>query len=312
MIGRTSDENNLSSEIASGDNGPYGEIVAPEVSYHFINLPKTKLHYVRAGDGPPLIMVPATISRIDNWLSLVQFMGQRFSTYFFELPGHGKSTPFLESFNTDLVAKSVEAFIDQMGFEKVSLMGFSFGGILTMKSLYLLQDRVEKLILLAPVLSRQALTYSTNRLNTMQWFAKAMQRESVRRAFLRVISNKKVSPIMASAIRRFAKVEETIPLETLFQKIQGKTLEVLTYQINELLNFELPNLPERFHQACAFAMSINDPMLDFDDTLKVAQGQFENLHVERFDYPYHQLPETPTFHQMVEQYENMLENFCKL
>jgi len=42
----------------------------------------------------PLIIVPATISELENWLSLAQFMAQWFHVYFFELPGHGRSEPF--------------------------------------------------------------------------------------------------------------------------------------------------------------------------------------------------------------------------
>lgn len=288
------------------------KVAAPEVSYHFMELPQTTLHYIRCGEGPPLIMVPATVSKIENWLPLAQFMGQRFTTYFFELPGHGLSTPFSENFTTDLVAESVEAFINELGYEQVSLMGFSFGGILAMKSLYRLQDRIEKVILFAPALTKKALTFSKVRLLAVKMLVRIMQFESIRTAFLGLISHKKISPLAAKAVRRFASVEETIPLETVFEKIQGKTLEVLANQMTEVLNLELPVFDERFQQPCAFAMSVNDPMLEFNATLKVAQAQFETVHVERFYYPYHQLPETPTFDQLADQYGHMLDQFCEL
>src|SRR3990172_8107874 len=86
----------------------------PQVSDHFVQLPQTNLHYIKCGDGPPLIMVPATISKIENWLALAQFLGQRFTVYFFELPGHGKSSPFPEAFSSELAAETVEAFIDRL------------------------------------------------------------------------------------------------------------------------------------------------------------------------------------------------------
>src|SRR3989337_2536136 len=107
----------------------------PDVSHHYIRLPKTNLHYIKCGDGPPLIMVPATISKIENWLALAQFMGQRFRVYFFELPGHGSSSPFPQPFSSQLAAETVEDFIGCPGYQSVSLMGFSFVGILTMTTL---------------------------------------------------------------------------------------------------------------------------------------------------------------------------------
>jgi len=66
----------------------------PDPTFGKVKLPGTTLHYVKAGSGPPLVIVPATVSLISQWLPLTQFMGQRFTAYFFELPGHGQSTPY--------------------------------------------------------------------------------------------------------------------------------------------------------------------------------------------------------------------------
>jgi ABC-type uncharacterized transport system permease subunit len=60
----------------------------PPPTFGEIDLSNTRLHYLRCGNGPPLLMVPATVSLISQWLPLAQFMGQLFTTYFFELPGH--------------------------------------------------------------------------------------------------------------------------------------------------------------------------------------------------------------------------------
>jgi len=59
---------------------------------HLVDLPLCSLHVMESGDGPPLIIVPATISELENWADLVRFIGQWFRAYFFELPGHGQST----------------------------------------------------------------------------------------------------------------------------------------------------------------------------------------------------------------------------
>ncbi len=59
-------------------------------------------------------------------------MGLRFKTYFFELPGHGKSTPYPFKFNSYYFPKTVEAFADALGLKTFNLMGFSFGGLLAL------------------------------------------------------------------------------------------------------------------------------------------------------------------------------------
>ena len=97
-----------------------------EISIHYAALPQTKLRYAKCGEGPPVIMVPATISWIEDWIPMIQMMGTRFTVYFFELPGHGKSSAFAENFISELVAESVEAFADYLGIDRFSLMGFSY------------------------------------------------------------------------------------------------------------------------------------------------------------------------------------------
>ena len=87
-------------------------LLPPEPIFGDVELPGTRLHYVKCGSGPPLVIVPATVSLISQWLPLAQFMGQRFTTYFFELPGHGKSTPYPGKFESKLVPKTVEAFVE--------------------------------------------------------------------------------------------------------------------------------------------------------------------------------------------------------
>src|SRR5512138_1117148 len=139
-----------------------------------MKLPDTCLRYVKAGTGAPLIIVPATVSLIRQWLPLTQFMGQRFTTYFFELPGHGGSTPYPEKFESRFVPKTVEAFVNSLGHEKFSLMGFSFGGLLALRTLEHLQDRIEKVVLLTPCVSRRALKCSRPRQLAFKASIKAM------------------------------------------------------------------------------------------------------------------------------------------
>lgn len=285
-------------------------IAEPRVSYHYIDLPKTRLHYMKSGAGPPLVMVPATISRIENWRPLAQFMGQRFTTYFFELPGHGASSPFPVPFSTKLVAETVQAFIDKLKHDTISLMGFSFGGILAMESLNLLQQRVERMILLAPALSKRALNFARVHLALLRRAAAVLKRPSLRASLLRLIRNSRFSPILAAFLARFANLEKTISMENIFRNITDSTADVLSFQLDELLNFDLPGRTSPFQQPCFLAMSVNDPTLHFGETVSLLQSQFSRVHVQRFTHPYHQPPKPITFREIVEQYNPLLERIA--
>lgn len=279
----------------------------PEVSYHHVELPKTRLHYMKSGDGPPLVMVPATISRLENWRPLAQFMAQKFTVYFFELPGHGESSPFPEPFSTRLVAETVEALIDRLKHNAITLMGFSFGGILAMETLKLLQERVQKVVLIAPAISRRALQFARLHLWMVRNTVRVLKRSSVRAGLLRLIRSKRFSPVMAALLARFANIEKNIPMQQVFRNISDSTADVLSYQLDEMLNFELPRGDRPFPQPCYFAMSVNDPMIDFNTTVAVIKDQFSRVHIERFSHRYHQPPKPLTYKEIVQQYSPLLE-----
>ena len=296
----------MQSELAQKRTYSKVRVSPPEITYHFMDLPLTRLHYLTCGDGPPLIMVPATVSEIKNWQALAEFMGQRFTVYFFELPGHGQSAPFPVRFSSALVAETVEAFIDKLGYTNFSLMGFSFGGILAMATLCRLRHRVEKVILISPAVTRRALSFSKTRLWLVRLIVGTMRRPHVRLAFMRLAKSQNVSELIAGFVTRFGNIEKTISIRDIFQKVSNSTADVLSYQISEMLDFEMKAQEEPFPQPCYFAMSVRDPLLKFETTLETVRQQFSHLHVERFDFPYHQPPRFPNFEEINADYGHLL------
>jgi hypothetical protein len=279
----------------------------PPVNYNFIDLPLTKLHYVICGEGPPLIMVPATMSKISNWLPLAQFMGQRFTVHFFELPGHGKSTPFQTEYTSKKVAESLGDFIDSFGFKTVGLLGFSFGGILALHTLNHLQEKINKVILISPCVSKNAVLLSKNRKEGLRKFLSILKIPIVQKGFVNFLHSERYGFFCAALIRKLGKVENTIPLEETLCGLPASTLDVLIYQANEILNAEFPGRESPCSQKCYFAMSVNDPVLDFQTTLGFLDGYFEEVHAERFTFPYHQPPVLPTFAELNQHYGHFLE-----
>ncbi len=281
---------------------------APQISDHFIDLPLTRLHYVKCGHGPPLIMVPATISHIEHWTGLAQFMGTKFTTYFFELPGHGQSTPFPTNFSSEHVATTIEDFIDALGHSKITLMGFSFGGILAMKTLQHLGDRVERIVLFSPNVSRHALLFSPRRLWLLNKFNTFLNKPSIQEKFISLLHNPKSEQLMISFIKKIGRVEDNVPLKTSMHLLPATTLDVLTYQIDEALNLEYPSIPKPYSQPLHFAMSVNDPLLDFTTTYNFLDTYFSDIHSINLTFPYHQPPGHPTYEEIYANYGTFIEN----
>ena len=277
----------------------------------FVDLPLSHLHIMEAGEGEPLIIVPATISELNDWRNLIQLMAQWFHVYFFELPGHGKSSPFQEKFSSKKVAELVEQLADELGLERFSLMGFSFGGILAMQTFKHLSHRVEQLIMIAPCLDHRAIPYSRFRLALLYNLNRFLSRPKVQKRFNDLIHNERSVHWVVKTLQRIGHLEKTIPLERKLPQTPRSTLSVLNAQINEILTTEFDIAPIKYGTPCYFAMSIYDPLLRFDTTLEILQKHFENVNVVQLTYPFHQPPKPFTFQELNQGFYKTIDSFMR-
>lgn len=281
-----------------------------EISLNKIDLPLTTLYYASCGQGPPLVIVPATISRIRDWQPLIRFMGQKFTALFFELPGHGGSTPFPQPFSSHLVGQTVEDLIDALQFDTITLMGFSFGGILTLRILNQIQPRINRLVMLSPCVSYHTLLYSPVRIMLLRVLVNIMIRRSPQAFFLKMMHNEALVDYVLLMSKKWGHVEfYGNALRNTLLSLPASTLDVLTYQINEILNADPISEVKTCDIPCVFGMSRLDPLLSFEMTKEFILGKFKDVWVESYDLPYHQPPEPFTFEGLNQEYGGLLEKF---
>ncbi len=274
----------------------------------FIELPRTTLHYLKTGSGPPLIIVPALISRIDRWKTLSEFIGQNFTTYFFELPGHGESTPYPKRFQTHYVPETVEAFVDALGIDRFTLMGFSFGGILSLRTLDHLRHRIDQLILLSPAISKRALLFSRKKRIFLKILFGFLKNNYLQQYFIYMMHNDKFIEKVISFLGKFTSIDEKILSQIDLKTFPISTLDVLTASMNELLRLEFDSDNKPYSIPCFFGMSIYDDLLDYGITSDIVKGLFTNVHIEQFYLPYHQPPTPFTYDDFESEYGHFLEN----
>lgn len=279
----------------------------PQATFGDMDLPNTRLHYVKAGSGAPLIIVPATVSLIRQWLPLTQFMGQRFTSYFFELPGHGGSTPYSDKFESRFVPHTVEAFVDNLGYDKFTLMGFSFGGLLALRTLEYLQDRIEKVILLSPCVSRRALKWSTPRQWAFKAGVKVMKHPKLLRGVHYAMNAPRLEKPLTYALSKVGNVDRRILESKNALRMPLSTLDVFAYTMDELLRMEYQYAGAPFKIPCYFGMSVNDDILRYDLTEQIVRRHFQQMTVQTFTHPYHQPPHPPTFEWLNREFGQFLE-----
>jgi pimeloyl-ACP methyl ester carboxylesterase len=279
----------------------------PQATFGDMTLPNTRLHYVRAGTGAPLIIVPATVSLIRQWLPLTQFMGQRFTSYFFELPGHGGSTPYPEKFQSRFVPYTVESFVDNLGHEKFNLMGFSFGGLLALRTLEHLQDRIEKVILLSPCVSRRALKWSTLRQWAFKASIRAMKNPTLLQGIHYTMNAPRLEKPLTYALSKASNVDRRILENKHALQMPISTLDVFADTLDEIFQTEYQYGGAPFKIPCYFGMSVNDDILEYSLTEQIVRQHFQQITIQQFTHPYHQPPEPPTFEWLNREFGQFLE-----
>ncbi|HEY9527233.1 MAG TPA: alpha/beta hydrolase [Anaerolineales bacterium] len=284
----------------------------PSHKAYFINLPLARLHVLETGRGAPLIMVPATISELQNWLPLAQFMGQWFHVYFFELPGHGQSEPFREPFSSQRVAQLVEQLADELGFERFSLMGFSFGGMLAMQTFKRLSARIDRVVFIAPCLDHRALPFSAFRLSILYKFNQFLSDPKMQSHFYQLIHNEFTVSLVVKLLQKVGHLENTVLLQKKLLHTTPGTISVLNAQISEILTAEFEVTPAKHQTPCYFAMSVYDPLLRFDITLNVVYNHFEHVKSVPLFYPFHQPPGAFTYEELNRNFYKTVDEFICL
>lgn len=278
---------------------------------YYLHLPLARLHILETGEGEPLIMVPATISELENWRTLAQFMAQWFRVYFFELPGHGGSEPLRGGFSSRKVAELVRQFADSQGYERFNLMGFSFGGILTLRTYQHLPHRIDRMILIAPCLGHRALPFSSLRLSLLHKAIQLLSLPAVQHKFVELIHDRRTVTKTVKVLQKVGKLEDTIPLQEKLLHTRADTIAVLNAQLNEILTTDFDAELKKHDTPCYFAMSVHDPLLQFDVTHSILQNHFTNLSTVRLDYPFHQPPAPFTYEELNHEFRETVHSFIQ-
>ena len=281
--------------------------VPPPVTTHHVDLPTTRLRYAECGDGPPLIIVPATVSLVEDWTPMIQFVGQHYHAHFFEMPGHGGSAPLADGFSSARLAGVIGDLADHIGAERFALLGFSFGGILTLRALQELGGRVTKVGLLSPCVGKRALTRPPIDRAMVAAVVSALRHRMPRAALARLLASETAVRLVIWFMVDVGGFESPTDLRARLMSYSSSTIEVLAAQVREILTVTEEDLAGPYPQPCFFGMSEFDPLLDYGTTERFVRANFPDLVTETFDWPYHAPPVPLTFDDYMRDYTPLLE-----
>ena len=127
------------------------EDTQPEFEDTFVNVSGTRVHYIHAGSGRPMLLIHGLVGSSANWRYNIAGLAQRASVYAIDLVNMGKSQR-VRGLDAGLraTANRVVAVMDALGLADADIVAHSHGGAVALMLAALHPRRVRSLILFAP------------------------------------------------------------------------------------------------------------------------------------------------------------------
>jgi pyruvate dehydrogenase E2 component (dihydrolipoamide acetyltransferase) len=116
----------------------------------FIVLNGHLTHYTEKGEGPAVILLHGWFHDSQMWNRNIDALAQRSRVYAIDLWGFGYSTREIMDWDYKLYAHQLQAFMDNLGIQRASLVGHSMGAGVSVFFCTQDQERVAKLVLVSP------------------------------------------------------------------------------------------------------------------------------------------------------------------
>jgi len=121
------------------------------IDKHTTEIDGQQLHYLRAGEGPPLLLLHGLLGGSFCWRLNLDALSREHTVFAVDLPGHGESdAPRELDCSMATQAGRVSSLLERLHLEEVDVVGASWGGAIAM-FLAAQQKNIRSLVLVAPV-----------------------------------------------------------------------------------------------------------------------------------------------------------------
>jgi pimeloyl-ACP methyl ester carboxylesterase len=107
-----------------------------------------EVHYKRAGEGMPLLLVHGDGNDWHEWKKNIGFLSQYFCVYAPDLPGYGLSQYPDFALSPSWGAAFLSDFMKSLDIDNAHIIGHSMGGLVSMHLAMSFPDKVNKLVLI--------------------------------------------------------------------------------------------------------------------------------------------------------------------
>jgi pimeloyl-ACP methyl ester carboxylesterase len=211
----------------------------------FINLEGRSTHYLKKGEGDPIILIHGFNMDANTWTHNIEALAANHSVYAIDLWGLGYSTREPMDMGYPLFTEQLLQFMDALGIDKATLVGHSMGGGTAIYFSVQYPDRVDKLVLVDPTGIPNPLPLRSKffTLPGVGEFLLGINNDYFRRKNLKDIwfhEKDRLTDKVFGDLSQFQKVEGSS--EILLQILRKDFFHTLSEEINQLSLLEIPTL----------------------------------------------------------------------
>jgi pimeloyl-ACP methyl ester carboxylesterase len=115
------------------------------LEHHTAAVKDVRLHYVRAGEGDPVVLLHGWPQSWHEWRQVIPALAERYTVIVPDLRGLGSSSKPDSGYDTDNVADDIHELVVSLGFDSVYLAGHDWGAATAYSYAAQFRDEVEKL-----------------------------------------------------------------------------------------------------------------------------------------------------------------------
>ena len=102
--------------------------MSTELTHHAAFAGDIKIHYVRAGSGPPVVLLHGWPQTWYMWRKVIPVLAEKYTVIAPDLRGFGESSKPVGGYDKVTVANDIYQVVRGLGFEKIFLVGHDMGG----------------------------------------------------------------------------------------------------------------------------------------------------------------------------------------
>lgn len=148
------------------------------------------------GEGRPLLMINGLGGNVEMWRATEERLARVSRTIAFDMPGTGRSPTQLRPVTISSLAELATQLLDELGYERVDILGFSLGGLVAQQLAHRAPERVRRMVLAATACGWGSMPGTLEALSVM-----AMPQRYYSRLLYRQTSSL-LSPADAALLRR--------------------------------------------------------------------------------------------------------------